>query len=173
MQLISVSSLKTGITYKYLSLRLFAHPWSGNGAIPMMKAIYTVNKRMVELTKGYADHGLCNYNLTLINDMPPTASHSSVGFKEEANYGMGKISVSWHADSSLQSGSSIGVLHFVHTRKSVPCDWRIALRPSPSDETGSSDEVPPISVSTADGDAYVRLIIDVCVVFTFVLQLLF
>lgn len=83
------------------------------------------------------------------------------------------MAVSWHADSSLQSGSSIGVLHFVHTRKSEPCDWRIALRPSPSEENGSSGNVPPISVGTADGDAYVRFAWGGVTVFMIFLQLFF
>ncbi|CAJ1967500.1 unnamed protein product [Cylindrotheca closterium] len=146
-----------GITYKYLSLRLFAHPWSGPDAIPMMKSICNINKSMIEMTKEHTGHGLCDYNLTLINDMPSAAFHSSVGFKEEAFYGMGKVSVSWHADSSLQNGSSIGVCHFVSSRKATPCDWRIALRPSPSGENGVSSDIPPISVRTADGDAYFLL----------------
>jgi len=67
------------------------------------------------------------------------------------------VSVSWHADSSLQNGSSIGVCHFVPSRKSTPCDWRIALRPSPTSENGASNDVPPVSVRTADGDAYFLL----------------
>lgn len=44
------------------------------------------------MTKQFADHGLCDYNLTLINDMPSAAFHSSVGFKEEAFYGKSLVS---------------------------------------------------------------------------------
>jgi alpha-ketoglutarate-dependent dioxygenase FTO len=75
-----------GITYKYLGLRLFAHPWSGPGSLPMMKSIFDINKRMVEMTRRYPNHALCDYNLTLINYMQPK-SHNNVGFKEEAVYG--------------------------------------------------------------------------------------
>jgi hypothetical protein len=46
-----------GITYKYLGLRLFAHPWSGLGTLPMMKAIGQINKTMIDMTKKHANHG--------------------------------------------------------------------------------------------------------------------
>ena len=75
------------------NLRLFAHPWSGAGSSPLMRNIHQINKWMINLTKQYENHGRCEYNLTLINDMPPLASHTSVGFKEEPHYAMGKASV--------------------------------------------------------------------------------
>ncbi len=141
-----------GITYKYLGLRLFAHAWSGQGATPLMKAIGEMNQNMIKMTEEFPNHKKCQYNLTLINYMEPTA-RTRIGFKEEANYGMGKVSVSWHADSSLQTGSSIGVYHCLPTQKSSKWDWRIALRPSP--ESGNSAK--PIVVDTKDGDAYFLL----------------
>ena len=141
-----------GITYKYLGLRLFAHAWSGQGATPLMKAIGEMNQNMIRMTEEFPNQKKCQYNLTLINYMEPTA-RTKVGFKEEANYGMGKVSLSWHADSSLQTGSSIGVYHCLPTQKSSKWDWRIALRPSP--EGGNSAK--PIVVDTKDGDAYFLL----------------
>eukprot|EP00980_Cylindrotheca_fusiformis_P028043 scaffold22577_cov122-Cylindrotheca_fusiformis.AAC.22 len=144
-----------GITYKYLGLRLFAHPWSGPGSLPMMKSIKEINKWMVEMTKTYPNHGSCAYNMTLINYMPPT-SHSQVGFKDEAMYGMGKVSVSWHADSSLKENSSIAVFHCLPTQRAAPWDWRIALRPSPDSGKRENDAL-PVAVSTSDGDAYFLL----------------
>jgi len=149
-----------GITYKYLNIRLFAHPWCGADSSPMMNSICKINDHMIQLTRKHADqadvdHGSCDYNLTLINYMEPT-SHTKVGFKEEAFYDMGKVSVSWHSDSSLEDNSSIGVCHFLPARKKARCDWRIAMRPSPSN-ANDSNTAPPIAVSTADGDAYFLL----------------
>ena len=144
-----------GITYKYLGLRLFAHAWSGPGVTPLMKSIGEMNQQMIRMTQNLPNHQKCEYNLTLINYMEPTA-RTKVGFKEEANYGMGKVSVSWHADSSLQSGSSIGVYHCLPTQKSSKWDWRIALRPSPEVDSPSKN-AKPVVVNTKDGDAYFLL----------------
>lgn len=167
-----------GITYKYLGLRLFAHSWSGNGSesTPLLRSIGELNRYMIQMTKrlgetSSSDVGRCDYNLTLINYMEPTSRHNKVGFKEEANYGMGKVSVSWHADSSLEKNSSIGVYHCLPTQRSSTWDWRIALRPSPDSDstatkmktmatTASSKSSPPpmpVVVNTKDGDAYFLL----------------
>lgn len=81
-----------GITYKYLGLRLFAHAWSGPGVLPVMKTIGELNQHMIDMTRTYKDFGQCNYNLTLINFMEPS-SHSKIGLKDEAFYGMGKLFV--------------------------------------------------------------------------------
>ena len=143
-----------GITYKYLGLRLFAHPWSGPGTPSMMKPIHDINQNMIKMTKSNPNHGLCNYNLTLINYMEPT-SHTKVGFKEDAEYGMGKVSVSWHADSSLEDNSSIAVYHCLPKQKKTKWDWKIALRPAP--ENHEVKNVAPVTVSTADGDVYFLL----------------
>ena len=145
-----------GITYKYLGLRLFAHAWSGTGATPLMKSIGEMNQQMIQMTQEFPNHQKCEYNLTLINYMEPTAK-TKIGFKEEANYGMGKVSVSWHADSSLQTGSSIGVYHCLPTQKFSKWDWRIALRPSPDANTNGSKLAKPVVVNTKDGDAYFLL----------------
>jgi len=150
-----------GITYKYLGLRLFAHAWSGPGVSPLMKSIGEMNQRMIRMTEQFPNHKNCDYNLTLINYMEPTI-RTKVGFKEEANYGMGKVSVSWHADSSLEIGSSIGVYHCLPTQRSTKWDWRIALRPSPNSgaidgHKSNSPPAKPVVVSTKDGDAYFLL----------------
>jgi hypothetical protein len=65
--------------------------------------------------------------------------------------GMGKISVSWHADSSLEPYSDIGVYHCLPTQKATKWDWKIALRPYPD---GEDKDVLPIVTTTKDGDAY-------------------
>ena len=78
--------------------------------------------------------------------------------------GMGKVSVSWHADSSLEPYSSIGVYHCLPTQRKSKWDWKIALRRAPdgNDSNGEKNDVstydtqsvPPIVVPTKDGDAY-------------------
>ena len=70
--------------------------------------------------------------------------------------GMGKVSVSWHADSSLENNSSIGVYHCLPTQRHAKWDWRIALRRSPESGEDAKD-VLPVSVSTKDGEAYFLL----------------
>ena len=72
--------------------------------------------------------------------------------------------MSWHADSSLEPYSSIGVYHCLPTQKKSKWDWRIALRRTPegNDSGGNLNEglnasqqsIPPIVVPTKDGDAY-------------------
>jgi len=145
-----------GITYKYLGLRLFAHAWSGPGVLPVMKTIGELNQHMINMTKHHKIMGRCDYNLTLINFMEPS-SHSKVGFKDEAFYGMGKVSVSWHADSSLESNSSIGVYHCLPSQKSTKWDWRIGLRPIPDNKDEKTNDITPIVTSTKDGDIYFLL----------------
>ena len=154
-----------GITYKYLGLRLFAHAWSGPGCTPLMKSIGDMNQSMIKMTEQFPENERCDYNLTLINYMEPT-THTKVGFKDEANYGMGKVSVSWHADSSLVDNSSIGVYHCLPTQRNSKWDWKIALRPlaiESKDNTGSTKRdnkstIPkPVVVNTKDGDAYFLL----------------
>lgn len=69
----------------------------------------------------------------------------------------GKVSVSWHADSSLHDNSSIGVYHCLPTQKKSKWDWRIALRKTPTTGTLEHQQVLPIAVSTKDCDAYFLL----------------
>ena len=61
------------------------------------------------LTRGFGDAcaGSTRFRLTLINRMEPTALKPDL--KEEPEFGMGKVSVSWHADSSLEHESTIAV----------------------------------------------------------------
>ena len=54
--------------------------------------------------------------------MEPTALKPDL--KEEPEFGMGKVSVSWHADSSLEHESTIAV--------SPPPDSLLSVRPHPA-----------------------------------------
>ena len=71
--------------------------------------MWTVKPVPMHLTCGFggACAGSTRFRLTLINRMEPTALKPDL--KEEPEFGMGKVSVSWHADSSLEHESTIAV----------------------------------------------------------------
>ena len=97
-----------GITYKYLGLRMFVAPWKGEEASSYAKKIRKASKK---LEKRAVKHGAkprrCRFNLTLINRMAPDALN---GGQSSSSNDLGvPVSVSWHADSSLQDYSTISV----------------------------------------------------------------
>ncbi|RHY56488.1 hypothetical protein DYB30_005538 [Aphanomyces astaci] len=144
-----------GITYKYLGLRIFAHAWDIPSSAAVFRNLYALNQAIVARTKASASPAppSCEYNLTLINYMEP--DNPVLGLKDDPTYDMGKVSVSWHADSSLEDFSSIGVYHtLLPTKKGKkgPCDWRIAMRLSP--DVPGAKTTPPLVVPTGDGDVY-------------------
>ena len=104
---------KPGITYKYLGLRMFAFPWSGEGAQPAYKKLCKVSQKLEgRATKHGADPAQCGFNLTLVNRMrPEDPAHA----KQEKVFNMGAVAVSWHADSSLQDHSTISVYVAEHS----------------------------------------------------------
>jgi len=158
-----------GITYKYLGLRMFAHPWDSDatGATEWTAAVKVANTSMVQRSRHLLQGlqrthvGATDYNLTLINKCFPACA---VRLKDEPYYsssssssrsggggaggGKEKCSVSWHADSSLEHFSSIGVYQCLHddddnnesvggkskSKSGAPNDaepsqhWRVALR---------------------------------------------
>ena len=158
-----------GITYKYLGLRLFAHAWSGSESNSMLRQVGHYNDAMKELTTTKAGGEKCEYNLTLINYMEPSSYGTKLALKDEAFYGMGPVSVSWHADSSLQDYSDIGVFtccgdddgfdedqaksekkhnHFKHKHSKKTWDWKIALRQN------EPVKILPIVTPIRNGDVY-------------------
>ena len=156
-----------GITYKYLGLRMFGFSWrSGDvGAVKELVAIGHCNselqKRTAELLT--PESGSCRYNLTLINSCAPLGS-GKVKFKEEPFFGGESITVAWHADSSLQHYSSIGVYHYCDTAEKIDdVSWRIALRVAPNAEGPAAGKktpevtVPAIAVPLRSGSVYYLL----------------
>ncbi|ETV97028.1 hypothetical protein, variant 1 [Aphanomyces invadans] len=148
-----------GITYKYLGLRIFAHAWDRPNSAPVFRNIHALNAAFIARTKASMTPPppSCEYNLTLINYMEP--DNPLLGLKEDPTYGMGKVSVSWHADSSLEDYSSIGVYHTLLPSKPAKkgtkvgvCDWRIAMRLSP--DVPGAKTTPPLVLPTGDGDVY-------------------
>ncbi|KAJ1427805.1 FTO catalytic domain-containing protein [Ochromonadaceae sp. CCMP2298] len=77
-------------------------------------AIGRLNRQLVTRTEellaasGRETTGSCQYNLTLVNRCFPQALSN---FKTEPTFGAEKCAVSWHADSTLEHFSSIGVYH--------------------------------------------------------------
>lgn len=120
-----------GTTYKYLGLRMFAHPWSvkptsrqGLGSLDdALTEISKLNGKLTERTKHHLNDlemkrkgrlgfhngeshvsGRAKFDVALINRMV-----NSPDLKLEPTKKKDKCSVSWHADSSLEHYSSIGV----------------------------------------------------------------
>lgn len=193
-----------GITYKYLGLRMFSHPWKSSSKkkenVPhYINNIKDCNDHLIKKTKTFLKHnesengnqneneigsssGSCEYNLTLINRCFPdgtgigNSNNTSIKLKDEPHYGGGKVSVSWHADSSLEHYSSIAVYHSLKKEnegygkkdeelKNIP--WRIGCRVAVNSEGPASNKLrqdkgdsmgaPPISVELPDNYAYFLL----------------
>ena len=144
-----------GITYKYLGLRMFSYPWTPGetGCTSEMVEIGRLSDALSERTgqilqaSQKQQHGSHRYNLTLINKcFADDGKSSEVVLKPEPLYGTDRITVSWHADSSLQHYSSIAVYHFTKPMaeeeggeqgkqgKQQDLSWRIALKVSPNAE---------------------------------------
>lgn len=122
-----------GTTYKYLGLRMFAHPWSladskaGGSSKKTAKtlqttsAIYKLKELLSERTKTHLKEldekrrhqgipptlGRSDFDICLINRMDPAQE----GLKPESSQLLPHLgtSVSWHADSSLEHYSTIAV----------------------------------------------------------------
>uniref|UniRef100_A0A6U0QSA6 Alpha-ketoglutarate-dependent dioxygenase FTO n=1 Tax=Prasinoderma coloniale TaxID=156133 RepID=A0A6U0QSA6_9VIRI len=147
---------EAGITYKYLGLRLFAHPWSGEALAGAgvgaegAEALRTIGELNAWLSRRAAEHcvelrgeggggGRADFNLTLINRM---VNASEKSLRPEPLYELGPASVSWHADSGLVDFSTISVFHNVRALdedegigeqeagEGGACGWRVALRVS-------------------------------------------
>lgn len=125
-----------GMTYKYLGLRMFAHPWTegavgaNNATIAIGRLNTTLKERAMELNhKTKSQHGSCEFNLTLINFCMPMGE-GPLPLKKEPLFNTDNMSVSWHADSSLDHYSTIAVYHWDKhdspAKQSQP--WRIALK---------------------------------------------
>jgi alpha-ketoglutarate-dependent dioxygenase FTO len=117
-----------GITYRYLGLRMFAHPWEGDVAYKASKNIHKLSQKLQKRAEAVAsqskngygksnsssgswdDASLFKFNLTLINRMDPSEDVAAAkAAKPERVFDLGACSVSWHADSSLQDFSAISV----------------------------------------------------------------
>ena len=139
-----------GTTYKYLGLRMFAHPWKnsnhenkqkkGNNVVQLEDALHIVSELNDSLTQRTVIHlnaldikrkkimqstkavnkdealvkGRAKFDVALINRMIDTND-----LKREPSMGDGRCSVSWHADSSLEHFSSIGVYHTILSQDKV------------------------------------------------------
>lgn len=164
-----------GMTYKYLGLRMFAHPWI-EGAVGANIATIAIGRlnsalkeRAIELNqKVKSRYGSCEFNLTLINYCLPMGE-GPLPLKREPLFSADNMSVSWHADSSLDHYSTIAVYHWdkqdSHIKPFQP--WRIALKVAINAEgpqqgkplPPSSPEItaPPIAISMPPEGCYYLL----------------
>lgn len=165
---------KPGITYKYLGVRMFAHPWSGPQCTPACAAMRALSAQLG--ARAHERGGESNgFNLVLLNRMTPEAGKSA---KQERDYGLGPVSVSWHADCSLRDFTTISVYVAQHPlersnfelpapppRPPQPQPWRVALRvvrdaegPTMRAACGALGErdrtTPAVLLPLHDGDAY-------------------
>ena len=129
-----------GMTYHYQKLRIFALPWSDEDAPEgsPLRVVRRLNDAMKRRSRALLTRhrdarvgdvtGSCEFNVTLINLMEPERKES-VALKDEGQFGMGKASVSWHSDSSLQDTSTVAVYH--QTSGGIDGDdtsWHVALK---------------------------------------------
>ena len=140
-----------GTTYFYQKLRLFSTPWEDKWTEDDSphRVVRALNKKLIARTKRVLketrhSESKCEYNITLINYME-TAERSEVALKEEAIFGLGTTSVSWHSDSSLQDCSTVAVYHTYENPERR--DWCVALR-------ALDAECPPLVVALEDRATY-------------------
>lgn len=142
-----------GSTYKYLGLRMFAHPWTASvdGSSDVFTAIGELNEVMRQRARklcgalGRPATGSCDFNLTLINRCFPEAD---IKLKKEPLFEKDLCSVSWHADSSLEHYSTIGCYHY-HRLDANAKPWRVALRVVPNAEGPAQGKTVPEADSWA------------------------
>lgn len=150
-----------GMTYKYLGLRMFGFPWTA-GVLGANSATVTVGAMNQELIKrsndlnaasGKGAYGSSQFNLTLINRCYPDGEE--VSLKLEPMFEKDHLTVSWHADSSLDHYSSIAVYHFnEEDAKKIQKPWRLSLRvhvnaegPQQGKPAPVEVDAPPIAIS--------------------------
>ena len=146
-----------GITYKYLGLRTFAHPWSGSAAHPELAPVLALNTALTAECERLIASGSCagcgrtgrsDFNLSLINLLEPSDDRGgALRDKVGSRLGSGEVAVSWHADSSLEDFSSIAVVNLLPGAAAAPpgakrkdkarkpkgggrppSEWRIAMK---------------------------------------------
>lgn len=128
-----------GMTYKYLGLRMFSHPWTAgsegtNDAFVKIGALNEIirdRSYLLQEKLGRSEKGTCAYNLTLINRCFP---EGDMKLKKEPLFEKDGCAVSWHADSSLEHYSSIGIYHYQRHDDIQTKPWKVALRVLPNAE---------------------------------------
>jgi FTO catalytic domain len=103
-----------GTTYKYLGLRMFAHPWTG--IVNQLKT-HLVDRtehhlQQLATTRGTTIQGRAAFDVCLINRMEASDQLKLV----EQN----RTAVSWHADSSLEHYSTIAVYQTLLPKVMMP-----------------------------------------------------
>lgn len=179
-----------GTTYRYLGMRMFAHPMEGpvdlargvrgvedpaarerlrqalsdmgrfNGA--MVGRARQHLRRLSEERReaGYEDTatGSSRFNVLLINRMAPSGDAGGRALKHEPTFKKDLCSVSWHADSSLEHFSTIGVYHVTEgadggaEAAAAPQEWRVAVRVAHNAEGPGAGHAAAAADDAAHGD---------------------
>lgn len=137
-----------GATYKYLGLRMFAHPWrdvpKSYECADGLRGIKALDDALKVRCRALGARN-CDFTVALINCMD--ASDAKQG-----------TAVSWHADSCLEDGSTIAVY-------ATGEDWRLGVRvrrdsqgPGRRDKgVNEGDDTPGLSVKLDSGACYYML----------------
>lgn len=137
-----------GTTYKYLGLRMFAHPWRDVPAsyecADALRGVKTLDEALRKRCRAFGARN-CEFTVALVNCMD--ASDAKQG-----------TAVSWHADSCLEDGSTIAVY-------ATGEDWRLGVRvrrdsqgPGRRDKgVNEGDDTPGLSVKLESGACYYML----------------
>ena len=162
-----------GMTYRYLGLRMFAHPWHGgkgcysDEVADALRTFSSLNTTLTERSKVHLKEldgkkrardepgtkGRAGFDVSLINKMTATPR-----LKDEPMYKQAKCTVSWHADSSLEHYSTIAVYQTIlgdakpagkHVKsKNNDADWSVALRVAHNAEGPKAARLGSIDVNT-------------------------
>jgi mRNA N6-methyladenine demethylase len=134
-----------GNTYRYLGLRMFAHPWTTSTNTNVQKALQTIrtlNTTLMQRTQEHLRHlpypaqGRHDLDIALINRMQESSHGTKL--KPEPSMGVGRCAVSWHADSSLEHYSTIAVYH---TLISPPSTTTAASKPKSSNNNNNTKDI--------------------------------
>jgi len=146
------------LTFKYLGIRLFAHPWDSSTQEykPEIQQTLKLFKQLdgeLQVKGNQLLHqknitSSCVYNSTLINYVDP--SDKEITLIQEPYYNIGTLAIGWHSDRNLVDYSNVGVYNcsFDETGKD---EWKIALKVRWDIDT------PSIVVPLKDGDVYFML----------------
>lgn len=123
---------------------MFSSDWNsiGNGVIKRMSEEMSkeVDSELKDLSKVKPIKGRSCFSVSLINRMESYTSKSKL--KLEPTFETDRVTVSWHADSSLEHYSTIGVYHVIVNEKGEVAEdekeeekcWRIACKVVPDAE---------------------------------------
>eukprot|EP01125_Pyxidicula_operculata_P012324 TRINITY_DN4045_c0_g1_i1.p1 TRINITY_DN4045_c0_g1~~TRINITY_DN4045_c0_g1_i1.p1 ORF type:complete len:358 (+),score=41.67 TRINITY_DN4045_c0_g1_i1:161-1075(+) len=152
-----------GSTYDYLGLRVFVHPWEDEECLydederKCLESIKLINSTLKSLAMksikeefGTQDHEAVKgieWNVVLVNYINLDSEPVSM---QEPYYGMGRQLISWHKDTYVEQGSTIGVYNYCDDKDDNE-EWGIGLKKAWDVDT------PALLVHLKSGDSYFML----------------